>query len=392
MKELINLTRFEYKKILQKKSSIIALGVVLLITLVSGVGTLIGNAQIDGKVVDSYYQIMKDQRKAIEELSGQEVDRKFLEAAQNAQQQIKENEGTEEYWEIFKEQYYPYTGIMNLNRVLQDTNVTDFYESREKIMAANYQELELLEEEINVHWEKNKQVKTPFTYEYKEGIDRFLILQYGTNMFLAFGIAICVAALFAGEYTTKMEQQILSARYGKNKEIKAKLLAGYSFTLFSFMIINVISFIQIGLIYGFGGWNAPIQFTYNGLFMSAPLTMGQTVLIGTLCGLIATLLMTSVVMFCSAKMKSPFGVIIIGAIFIFLPMFLLMPTGNRILDVLLHFLPINMMDAWAVLGDDMLHIGNGYFYYSQVIPLIELLIIGVLTIFTYRSFKHHQVG
>lgn len=127
MKELINLTRFEYKKILQKKSSIIALGVVLLITLVSGVGTLIGNAQIDGKVVDSYYQIMKDQRKAIEELSGQEVDRKFLEAAQNAQQQIKENEGTEEYWEIFKEQYYPYTGIMNLNRVLQDTNVTDFY-------------------------------------------------------------------------------------------------------------------------------------------------------------------------------------------------------------------------------------------------------------------------
>lgn len=402
MKELGSLMAYEYKKILKRTSSWLALSAVLGLTLFGGVGTLFGSVYVEGEKVDTHYNMMKKERNALEELEGQKMDESFFKKIKEKAEEVYSVESnadsqgvgiTPEQWKENCEFYLPYARVDELCGKLGTIEETEFYEARNRLLEETYQEEMLSDKEIKAHMAENQKVGTPFTYGNMLGFERYFALQYTTGIFLALAVAICLAPMFAGEYTANMDVLVLSSRYGKNKVIWAKLLTGFSFAALSAIVTFGIQLLEIGTLYGFSGWNLPVQVSSNGFYLSLPVTMLGMLGISLGCGILAVSMTAGFVMFCSAKMKTPFGVIILSFIFIVAPVFLIYAaTGYRYLYMLVNSLPTSMMSSWAVAADQLFSIGGRCFYFFQVIPVVYLCLMAGLSVFSYRSFKSHQPG
>ena len=88
MKEVLTLAGYEYKKIFQRKISWIALGAVLVIVLFSGAAMTFGQVYVEGEVAESHGKQLKEQRQAVEELSGTPIDDELLGKAEAAYRNI----------------------------------------------------------------------------------------------------------------------------------------------------------------------------------------------------------------------------------------------------------------------------------------------------------------
>ncbi len=406
MRELVNLIGYEYKKIFQRRSTWIALMVVLVLTLFGGFGTLLGDVYVEGVKAESYYTIMKKERKALEKMEGEKLNQLFFEKVQKKAEEIYKDKSnpfqedgswTAEGWKQYCKFDIPYGHISDLCTVMEKDISTikeeDFYKERTKFLKDNYKGEGLTDGEIQFHIKENQQIETPFSYGNMHGFDRYFTLQYMTGMFLAFAIAICLAPMFAGEYTSNMDSLVLSSRFGKNKLIWAKLITGVSFSVLCAIFIFGISILEIGNIYGLSGWKLPIQVSYTGFYLSLPVHMLEMLGIGVGCGILATGMIAAVVMFCSAKMKSSFGVIIISFIFIFVPVLCINAViGIRFLYLFVSSMPTSMMYPWGTVADQLLHIGDHYFYLFQIIPILYILLILGLALWSYHSFKNHQIA
>jgi len=228
MKEILSLAGYEYKKIFQRKVSIIALGAVLLLTLFSGAAMLLGQVYVEGEIAEGHGEQLKEQRQAVEELAGTPIDDKLLGEAERAYGNIISEEfrvDTEEGWEAYKASIYPYSFIQNMCAKLkanygntgQAMTGEEFYGLREAYMKQGYESEKLSAGETAKHISEMKKLDTPMTYGWTNGYQRYNQLVFMDGMFLAFAVAICIAPLFAGEYTSHVDQLILTSRYGKKQ-------------------------------------------------------------------------------------------------------------------------------------------------------------------------------
>lgn len=410
MKELLNLTGYEYKKIFQKRSTWIALGVVLLWVLFAGVSGVTGDYYIDGEKADSHYHMVKQEREALENLEIKELSQEFFQKGQEDLAEFSDNhkglrdnweneENKAEYWKEYYKAYAPYLNLDTLLAMMGNHNVdmeevdgTNFYESRSRMMENIFQGEKLSEGEIAFHKKENEKIKTPYAYGNMLGFDNYFRMQTPNFIFLAFAVAIILAPIFAGECTSHMDALALSSRYGKNKLIWAKLLTGISFAVFASLGFSVIFLLEIQTVYGFSGWNLPIQVSPEGFYLNLPVNLLGFLAITAGCCILASCMTAMIVMFCSAKMKTPFGVIIVCFVFIFAPVFLVNMVGNsRFLYMLVCSLPTAMYYPRSVAAHQLLAVGNHYFYFFQWVPVVYLFLAAGLAGWSYRSFKNHQI-
>ncbi|TGY95610.1 hypothetical protein E5329_13595 [Petralouisia muris] len=410
MKELLNLTGYEYKKIFQKKSTWIALAVVLLWVLFSGVSGMIGDYYIDEEKADSHYHMIKQEIEALEHLEVKELNQEFFQKGQEDlaefsknQEELRYNwENTEnkaEYWKKYYKAYAPYCNLDTLLIMMGNHNIdiegvdgTNFYEYRSRMMENIFQGEKLSEEEIAFHEKENEKINTPYAYGNMLGFDNYFQMQTPNFIFLAFAVAIILAPMFAGERTSHMDALVLSSRYGKNKLIWAKLLTGISFAVFAALGFSIICLLEMQTVYGLSGWNLPIQVTAAGFYLNLPVNLLEFLGITAGCCLSATCMTAMIVMFCSAKMKTAFGVIIVCFVFIFAPIFLVNMVGEfRFLYMLVCSLPTAMYYPRSVAAHQLLSVGNHYFYFFQWVPVVYLFLTAGLAVWSYRSFKNHQI-
>lgn len=404
MKEILTLAGYEYKKIFQRKVSLIALGAVLVFTLFSGAVMLLGQVYVEGEIVEGHGEQLKEQRQAVEELAGTPIDDKLLGEAERAYGNIISEEfsvDTEEGWEAYKASIYPYSFIQNMCAELKanygNTGQTmtggEFYGLREAYMKQMYEGEKLSAGETAKHTSEMKKLDTPMTYGWTNGYQRYNQLVFMDGMFLAFAVAICIAPLFAGEYTSHVDQLILTSRYGKNKAISAKLLTGFSFAFLAAFVMNLLLLLEIGILYGLENWNLPIQSITDGFFLSVPINLLTMTVIVVVYQTLSTCMIGAVVIFCSQKMKSPFGVIIVASLLIFAPLFLMaVPSDMRFFYLLIRFLPNGVMEGHMIFDDLLFHIGNGYFYIYQVVPVVWIILMTGMGILVYKGFQKRQIG
>lgn len=404
MKEILTLAGYEYKKIFQRKVNWIALGVVFIITVFSGAAMTFGEVDIEGERVVSQREALQEEREAVEALNGTLIDDKLLAEAETAYANV----GEGGYWinggvdyETYKTNIYPYGFIQHVSSALKGDygsgsgTITgeEFYDSREAYMKKIYEENGLSSGEIEKHVSEMEELDTPMTYGWTQGYHRYNQLVFMNGMFLAFALAICIAPLFAGEYTSRVDQLILTSKYGKNKAISAKLLTGFSFAFLSSLLLNLVLLVEIGIIYGLGNWDLPIQSISDGFFMSIPINLLTMTVIIVVYQVLSACMSGIVIMFCSQKMKSPFGVMIVAALLTFVPLFLSsVSPDKRILYLLIRFLPNGVMEGSWIFDDLLFHIGNGYFYIFQVVPVVWILLSVVAGILVYRGFRKRQIG
>ena len=169
-----------------------------------------------------------------------------------------------------------------------------------------------------------EKVDTPLQYGYYEGWE-VIISSFELLMFALLAICIVVAPVFSGEYQEGTDAVILSAKYGKTKLTTAKIAASLLFGTAAFILHVVVACGLPLAAFGADGWNLPLQIANTAI--PYPLTFLQAILINIGIIYLVLLAMVGLTLFLSAQMKSPYLVLIILVPILFIPMFLT-PNGT----------------------------------------------------------------
>lgn len=169
-----------------------------------------------------------------------------------------------------------------------------------------------------------EKVDTPLQYGYYEGWE-VIISSFELLMFALLAICIVVAPVFSGEYQEGTDAVILSAKYGKTKLTTAKIAASLLFGTAAFILHVVVACVLPLAAFGADGWNLPLQIANTAI--PYPLTFLQAVLINIGIIYLVLLAMVGLTLLLSAQMKSPYLVLIILVPILFIPMFLT-PNGT----------------------------------------------------------------
>ena len=170
----------------------------------------------------------------------------------------------------------------------------------------------------------NNDVKEPFQYGYFGGWE-IIISSFELLMFDILAICIVIAPVFAGEYQAGTDAVILSGKYGKTKLTTAKIFAALIFGVLAFTIHVLVAFGVPLMAFGMDGWNLPLQI--NGTTVPYPLTFMEGTLINLGVIYLVLIAMIGLALFLSARMKSPYFVLIVVVPVLFIPMFL-SPNGT----------------------------------------------------------------
>ena len=131
--------------------------------------------------------------------------------------------------------------------------------------------------------------------------------------------------VFSGEYQAGTDAVILSAKYGKTKLITAKTAASLLFGTVAFILHIIAACAPVLIAFGTDGFDLPLQIANTAI--PYPYTFLQAVLINIGIIYLVLLAMIGLTLLLSAKMKSPYLVLIILVPILFIPLFLT-PNGT----------------------------------------------------------------
>ncbi len=388
--------KFEYDKILSKKSVKIAILISILTIIVVTAFVIFTNY--------GGFSELNESRELERSINGRDIDERLLMEAAKAYQTFPEdiNPESKRYFEVnakYGASFEFARAILRNDssryswREFANTShqtFSEIYDTRQDKIDGQINHLKISNPIKTQLKEESLEVKTPFKYNYHVGYDRFFKLTFFVMMIILFLVSMCVAPLFAGEYTSGMDQLILSSKNGKQKLILAKLLTGITLSIVITVVGMLILYLTSSLIYGMDSADVPFQL-FLGQTIYA-LTMKEAVQMIVITSTAGAIFYTSIAMFFSSKLKSSFSVMVILAIIIVLPIVITSSTSYPILYNSLRLLPLNASNPsliFSTLPYQML----GYMIKPYVfLPILSLVLSIILLPFTYCIFKRHQVS
>ena len=280
-------------------------------------------------------------------------------------------------------EYVSYNHMPNLDV----SNGASFYEAmeikREKILNAASSDLS---NEQKDYWRNMaRNIDIPLQYGYYEGWE-IITTSFELLMFAILAICIVIAPAFSGEYQAGTDAVILSGKYGKTKLITAKIIASLLFGTMAF-VLHIIVACGLPLIsFGVDGWNFPLQIA--GLTIPYPL---QATLINIGVIYLVQLAMIGLTLLLSAKMKSPYLVLIVLVPILFIPIFLTPSGATGAYNLTLFLLPYR-----ATIPEFGKYIS--YQFGGLVLDTFSMrtIVYAALTVITLPlarlGFKKHQVA
>lgn len=282
------------------------------------------------------------------------------------------------------------TGYNNKLPDLDMTNGANFYQARDAKIEAllNTPAREMSDAQKDYWRNMNSGVKTPFQYGYYEGWE-IIISSFELVMFALLAVCIVLAPVFSGEYQAGTDAVILSAKYGKTKLITAKIAASLLFGLLAFTVHMVVAFGLPLTAFGIDGWDLPLQIANTTI--PYPFTFMQAAFINLGVIYLVLIAMIALTLFLSAKMKSPYLVLTVIVPVLFIPMFLSPNGATGAYNLTLFLLPYNSTS---------LEIGKyvSYQFGNLVLDvhLVRAILYAALTLlmlpFARLGFKKHQVS
>ncbi len=407
------LVKYEFLKILRKKSTLIVMAISLILT-----GVLFGlpvmqfqtynqDGMIKGSAGISYE---KEQYKNISVKLTEEY---VTETIKDVQELFKNPDnvgydGNEKF--IIGDAYWndiaPKEKLLNMiastysapneflaYNNLADLDITDganFYQSmqtkNEAVLNASSRDLT---DDQKEYWSSLQNgINTPLQYGYYEGWN-IIISSMELLMFAILAVCIIIAPVFAGEYQAGTDAVILSAKYGKTKLTTAKIIASLLFGTLAFAL-NIIVACGLPLAaFGTDGWNLPLQIANTTVPYSLTFMQATLISIGVI--YLVLLGMIGLTLFLSSKMKNPYFVLIVLVPVLFIPMFLTPNGTTGIYNLILFLLPYRA--TMPELGKYI-----SYQFGSLVLDAfsVRAILYVVLTIIMLPlarlGFKKHQVA
>lgn len=209
---------------------------------------------------------------------------------------------------------------------LDVTNGACFYQAMESKIETmlNTPSRELSDEQKEYWSSMASKVDTPLQYGYYEGWE-IIMSSFELLMFAILAICIVIAPVFSGEYQAGTDAVILSGKYGKTKLITAKIVSSLLFAILAFTLHVVVACGLPLAAFGADGWNLPVQIANTTI--PYPFTFLQATLLSIGIIYLILLAMIGLTLLLSSKMKTPYLVLIVLVPILFIPMFLT-PNGT----------------------------------------------------------------
>ena len=407
------LVKYEFLKILRKKSTLIVMTISLIVT-----GLLFGlpimqyqtynqNGVIKGKAGIAYE---KEQYANFSVLLSEEYISETIREVQGLFEKPDNvgYDGNEQfligdaYWNgiaprekllrLIANTYSNPNEILGYNNLpdLDITNGAFFYQTmNEKMETLLNHPSYMLSNEQKEYWRNMaSKVDTPLQYGYYEGWE-VIINSFELLLFALSAICIVIAPVFAGEYQAGTDAVILSGKYGKTKLITAKIVSSLLFGTIAFVLHILIACGLPLTAFGVDGWNLPLQIVDT--IIPYPFTFLQAVLINIIILYLILIAMIGLTLLLSAKMKSPYLVLIVLIPILFIPMFLTPNGTTGAYNLILFLLPYR--STMPEFNKYISYQFGGLVLNTLTIRAILYFLLAIIMLPLARlGFKKHQVA
>lgn len=391
------LLKYEFKKLLKKKSTWIALAASALFVPASLLtNILFYEMHIDterGSISEGYYTVLKADIEQDKELDGRAVDDDFIAFLREAEKvsDVNYEKNSLEYVKYIRAYENARTLIETVNgydeKALADVDAEDFYRSREEYMEDEWNYYCLSEGEKQFLRDLEVKTAKPFIYRY---CDAYVHIMQAVNMggvLVIFAAAICVSGIFTQDKRTKADRIVLSSRHGKTLAYGAKMLAAAVFTVSCFLITVISGIILVAAFFGMEGFNAPVQMA--DIHLANDITCGEAVLILIGLGIAESVILSALCMIISQITSS--GTPALVTLFAMLMSNILeVDPSRRLLASLWNILPSKTTGYWNAFSVQLFDVGGHYFFPYQAAPILYLTVSAALILWGYFHYKKYQ--
>ena len=378
MKNFWLLVGFEYRKLLKRKSVWIALGIICLLCAFSGSSELFGNYYVEGKKVDSHWNMLKKDQAVSESYEGRKIDQQLLDELAGL-----DAAGSSQIPDELTAFVIKVTGDDSF-----DISQEELYSMREKKLEKEWMETFKTEEEKEYLRNLDEKLEQPFTYHYSRGYQTAADLFYTLGMMQTLLTAICIPAIFSEDHLRKTAVLTRSSRYGRKPLFWAKMFTGLSFSVGSTVLMYPFFLIPVFAFYGTGGFQAQLQlFQPNDVWL---LTAGEMFLILTGLSLVTALLHGAVAMVLGERLKSNMIPMAVMVGFLLFSALFNVPEQYRILSQIWDYVPANLLAHWGAFSDSLVPIAGHYLREWQAAPVVYLAAAAALVGVCRRVYGRYQ--
>lgn len=231
-----------------------------------------------------------------------------------------------------------------------------------------------------------EKVDIPLEYGYY-GSWEIIISSFELLMFAILAVCIVIAPVFSGEYQAGTDAIILSGKYGKTKLATAKIISSFLFGIIAFTLHVVLAYVLIFAAFGTDGWELPVQIA--NITIPYPFTFLKTALISISVIYLILFAMISFTLLISSKMKTTYLVLTVIVPVLFIPVFLAPNGTTGIYNLVLFLLPYR-----AVMPEIGKYIsyqfGSFVFNVFSVRAVLYVVLTLIMLPFAKLGFKKHQ--
>lgn len=408
---------FEIKKIVKKKSFVLALVLFLgLQTLIAVLGAF-GNVYIDTGsesalqdndyvVLESFAERNRIDRKTGKELSGRVFDDALLAEMSEAFAPYMDAEN--EAFKLsndYKQNARCYEGVFDRLRSYvgwyrRGYQILLQISDEETLYAKINEDWEEIRDYYNLtegeqaYWEKRSlQLPGKRVYEYSTAFEELCGMQgvYMTHMLLVFLFALTTTGVFLVEANRNTDQMILCTKKGRGQLYAAKLIAGCIVTFALTLLFSAVLFVGRVCTYGPEGFSARVTDALAPWYPT-DMTLGQMYLLLLLALFLASVLLSLIAMLLSWATKN--GIVSVAVLVggVFVARLVPIPSRFRFLAKLWNMIPINLLKIDAGFMDMRLFcIFGGYVTIWQMALILYVLAIAVLIAVGKRLYCRTQI-
>jgi ABC-type transport system involved in multi-copper enzyme maturation permease subunit len=281
---------------------------------------------------------------------------------------------------------------------LSTSQSNQFYQNRIKQIKewANSDENDALrytQEQKEYFIRSAETLETPFTYSYMEGWKE--VFNGGALVLFCVMLILCIiiAPVFCNEYQSGMDNILMSSQFGKTKVAYAKVLASYIITTVVYWSTVLLYNLSVLLVYGTDGASCIIQ-TNRGFWKSFyHLTNIQALGVSLGLAYLGSLLMVSLTMLISSKAKTSFEAIIIPFVVLIIPLMINTKYMPKIVEDIMNLFPNNTADSASIFREyNVYQFGDKVFSQCQMILVVYLACILILLPITLRCYRKHKIN
>lgn len=271
----------------------------------------------------------------------------------------------------------------------------DFYENRTTLLKewlSGAAKDQFSDAEKNYLISQYEAIQIPFYYDYMKGWTQLFEYAPIIIMITMLILGYLVSGIFPNEFTWKSDAVFFTSIHGRNKAVRAKIMAGFSIVTLTYFTAFLL-YTGITLFYlGVDGWNLAVQVDWVSWRCFYNITVLQKYLLIIIGGYIGCLFISFLSMLVSAKTKSAVLAVMVPVVLIFIPEFLLY-IDSPIVSKIISLLPDQLLQMGEVLRNfDLYSIGGKVFGEVPVIIVLYTVLTAIILPILYQGYRHNQIS